>query len=322
MKHTIKHLEANGLVTEAFASELKTYQANKPMSIFWHIRTLMYLGVTLLATGLGTVIYKNIDTIGHITIVGIIGLLSAACFYYCFKNAVPFQPDKWVSPNTWFDYILLLGVLLFLTFEGYLQFQYNIFGDRYGTATIIPAAVIFGLAYRFDHLGLLSMGITLFASWLGITLTPKSLLMESTFSDVDAVQAGFILCAILIGAGYLGASKSFKKHFDFTYYNFGFHLGAIAVLVATFNFKLGWLWIFLIAPLVAGAFYYAKINKSFYALLCAFIYSYIAVTYLIIKGCISMGADSILWAYLLLMYFIGSSIFAIQFLRRTYKQMI
>ncbi len=255
MKHTIKYLKTNGLITEAFATELKTHETNKPMSIFWHIRTLMYLGVTLLATGLGTVIYNNIDNISHITIISIIGLLTAGCFYYCFKYGDPFQPEKWSSPNTWFDYILLQGVLLFLTFEGYLQYQYNLFGDRYGLATIIPTALVFALAYRFDHLGVLTMSITLFASWLGITLTPKSLFTESTFSDVNAVQTGLILSGILIGTGYLMARNNIKKHFDFTYYNFGFHLGAIAVLVATFNFNKGWIWIFLIAPMAAAAFY-------------------------------------------------------------------
>jgi hypothetical protein len=37
------------------------------------------------------------------------------------------------------DFALLAGCLTFLWLEGYLQFQYNLFGNRYGIAAFIPA---------------------------------------------------------------------------------------------------------------------------------------------------------------------------------------
>jgi hypothetical protein len=69
----------------------------------------------------------------------------------------------------WPDYILLLGCLLLLILIAYLQFQYNVFGNRYGLATFIPMVLLFISAYYFDHIGVLTMAITNLAAWAGIT---------------------------------------------------------------------------------------------------------------------------------------------------------
>jgi hypothetical protein len=321
MRDTLAYLLKEGLIQKTQADKLSDFEVKKPMSIFWHVRVIMYLGITLLASGLGTLIYKNIDSIGHVTIVSFIGLLSAACFFYCWKKGAPFSLQKTTAPNAWHDYILLLGVLTFLSLEGYLQFEFDLFGSRYGLATIIPTVVLLFVAYRFDHLGILSMAITLFATWIGISLTPRGLLEMNDFSDERIVQAGLMLGVILSGTGYLLGKKDIKKHFDFTYYNFAFHLAAFAVFGATFNFDYGALWVLLISPIVVLGYYYAIKNQSFYFLLFSFAYSYIALTFLIIKGMFSLSPDGIIWAYLLFIYFIASAVLALKFLRKTYKSM-
>ncbi len=321
MRHTLEYLLNQGLITAESTEKLKEYHTNRPLSIFWHVRTILYLGVTLLASGLGTLIYKNIDTIGHATIVIIIGLSSAICIYWCFKKADSFTFEKVPSPNTWLDYILLLGVSLFLIFEGYLQYQFNIFGNSYGLATILPALILFALAYRFDHLGVLSMGITLLATWLGISLTPKDLLVSNDFSDERIILAGLLLGVILTSLGYFLANRGIKKHFDFTYYNFAFHLSAFAVFGAAATFSSGWLWILLIGPISYLGYRYAWTISSFYFLLFSLGYAYAAVTYLLIKGLFWIEPDGILWGYLFMFYFIGTGLYSIRFLMRTYKNM-
>ncbi|MDQ6764326.1 MAG: hypothetical protein M3015_17115 [Bacteroidota bacterium] len=64
-----------------------------------------------------------------------------------------------------FDYILLFGCLSLLTFVGYLQFEYNVFGNKWGLATFIPMVVLFMAAYYFDHLGVLILAIVNLAAW-------------------------------------------------------------------------------------------------------------------------------------------------------------
>ena len=103
---------------------------------------MLYLGVLLLNLGLGVLIYENVDTIGHAALIAFIGALSAGCFAYAFRQRLPFSPGEVGSPTLYFDYILLLACLTLLIMEGYWQYQYDIFGERYGLATAIPMPAV------------------------------------------------------------------------------------------------------------------------------------------------------------------------------------
>src|SRR5258706_12100976 len=93
-------------------------QKDKPLSVHWDLRTLLYLGIVLLTTAVGILIYRNIDTIGHEALLIIIAALCLTCFGYCIKYSKGYSDKKIGSPNIWFDYVLLLGCLLLLTFIG------------------------------------------------------------------------------------------------------------------------------------------------------------------------------------------------------------
>ena len=138
----LQQLKEEGIIDAAAASEIENAASAKLFSLHWQLKTLLYLGVSLLSAGLGIYIYQNIDSIGHLTIVVLVGLISAGSFFYSMKNVGAFSREKVKSPGIWHDYILLLGCLTFLIFEGYLQWQYSVFGERYGLATIIPAVPI------------------------------------------------------------------------------------------------------------------------------------------------------------------------------------
>ena len=321
MRHTLNFLKEKEFISADSYDQLMAHEESKPMSLFWHVRTMLYLGVSILASSLGIIIYNNIDTIGHLTLIILIAIACLGCFYYGIKKVPDFSPNKSESPNTWLDYIILLGVLLFLTLEGYLQYQYNIFGERYGLATIIPALILLLIAYRFDHIGILSMSITLFASWLGLTLTPLELMSANDFSSEPIVHAGIILCAVLLGAGFISRLKDFKAHFEFTYNNFGIHLGAIAILTAAFDYDYGLLWLLLIVPLLYFTYKYAISTSSFYFLLCAYAYAYISVSYVLLKIVIKLDSDYLIWSYLVSAYFIVTGIYSIKFLKESHKKM-
>src|SRR5690606_19288656 len=136
-----------GIIDAEEAEKIKEEAYSRLFSVHWQLRTLLYLGVILLSAGLGIYIYQHIDSVGHITIVVVIGLISAGSFYYSMHHMAAFSRERAESPGLWKDYILLLGCLTFLVFEGYLQWQFSIFGERYGLATIIPAAVLLFVAY-------------------------------------------------------------------------------------------------------------------------------------------------------------------------------
>ena len=186
-KEVFEILKAQHLLNESDQQKVSVHLAEKPFSIHWELRTILYLGVTLLTTGLGLLIYLNIDSIGHQSIVAGIALACLLCFGYCFKNILPFSTQEVKNDHPFYDYVLLLGCLLFVILEGYVQFQYGIFGERYGLVTFIPAVVYLAVAYRFDHRGILSMGITGLAAWLGIAVKPLA------FFDQDFASAELII---------------------------------------------------------------------------------------------------------------------------------
>ncbi|HMT30650.1 MAG TPA: DUF2157 domain-containing protein, partial [Bacteroidia bacterium] len=208
----LNHLKESGLISDQQFEDINSWQKSKPFSLHWELRTLLYLGILLLTSGLGIIIYQNIDTIGHTAIIAVIAVACFSCFYYCFKHKLPYSNEQVKHSSPWYDYVLLLGCLLFLALEGYLQFQYSIFGTRYGLATLIPAVVFFILAYVFDHAGVLSLAITALASFVGISASP-GMLLNNQLSEASLIFTGISLAILLIGAAFYFKFKLIKKHF-------------------------------------------------------------------------------------------------------------
>ena len=310
LDHILDNLKSAELITADEETRLKNAEWNKPFSLHWELKALLYLGVLSLNIGLGYLIYQHIDTIGHAVIIGVIGLICLACFGYAAKNAAFFSLKELKSPTIYFDYAVLLGCLTFLTVEGYLQYQYTFFGTRYGLAVFIPTLLFFPVAYYFDHRGALSLGIVALAAWLGISITPMDMLSSNDFSNHPLVYTGVLLGVVLCLVGYLSEEKDIKKHFAFTYFNFGSHLFFITALTALFNFNQAFLFTVLIVLGVAFFIFYARKKNSLYFLLLALVYAYVGLTYLIIKALSHTDADpSVYFLYFifscgLVLYFI------------------
>jgi len=320
MDHLYENLHADGLISDESFEKIK--QKQDLFSVHWEIKTLLYLGVLLLTSGLGLLIYENIDTIGHQAVLALIALICIGCFAYCFKTCFPFSADKVKAPNTAFDYVLLLGSISFLTFVGYLQFEYKVFGTNYGLATLIPMLVLFFVAYYFDHLGILNMAIANLAVWMGVSVTPKQLLLNSDFNSETIIYTYLVLGIILLTGAYLTQRLNFKKHFKFSYQHYGVHVAFIALLAGYFfyyNSAFCFLWILGLFSLAWFIYRDAFKNQSFYFLLLVILYSYIAVSSLAARVFMQVQDEGAL--YLMLLYFIGSGIGLILFLVKLNKKL-
>lgn len=303
-----KKLFEEGTISSESFEKIAQKQANPLFSVHWELKTILYLGVMLLSSGLGILIYKNIDTIGHQVILMIIAAISGGCFYYCFKQKKPFSKDLVKSPGSLFDYILLLGCLSFLSFIGYIQAQYGIFGQSYQLATLIPMLVLFYIAYDYDHLGILSLAITNLALWLGVTVTPFALLQHNDFDSRSVTFTYLGLGLLLIGAAHLSEKLEIKKHFRFTYLHFGIHMAFIALLAGYFvNYdnNLSFVWLVTLFVLSFYCFNDALKHKSFYFVVLVVLYSYIALCSLVVRILIHTDEAGF---YLAFMYFIISGI--------------
>jgi hypothetical protein len=239
---------------------------------------MLIAGISLLTSGLGVLIYKNIDTIGHQAIIALIALAIIGCSWYVFKKIQPFSLESRQKEQPLADNMLVLACSLFLILEGYLQYQYTIFGTRYGLATLIPTLLFFVCAYRFDHIGVLTMAMTAFASWAGITATPLSIFKEDVFQHQPTlIHTGIVVGLILMIVGLLLSYKNIKPHFTFSYLNFGYNLLSIALLSGAFVIEKSF-YALTCVVFALLAIWYARREESPFFLLAGAIYGYIALT--------------------------------------------
>ncbi|OJV12782.1 MAG: DUF2157 domain-containing protein [Dyadobacter sp. 50-39] len=308
-KSILNALTSKGIISDQQADSIVSFENEKAFSIHWELRSVLYLGILLFSSGAGILIYENIDTIGHQAVIAVIALITAACFYYTYKNSLPYANERVENPNKLVDYILLLGCSTFLALEGYLQYQYNLFGPRYGLAVMIPTIVFFVCAYRFDHRGALSMAITGLASWLGLTIAPLSVIAENDFSDGKLIFPAIALGCVLTAVGWISEERNIKKHFAFTYMLMGGNLACIAAQIGLFSETAKVLYFFIGAGLCAFFVYRARHAQSLLFLLMGTVYGYAIITYCIFT---SLGIDAALG--LGIFYFLFSSVGVIYFL--------
>jgi hypothetical protein len=276
-----EQLIKDGILSEEQSARISDFERDKAMTVHWELRTILYLGILLFMTGLGILVYLNIDTIGHTVIIGAIAASSIACFYYGLKKRKPYSHEEVKHESPMYDYVVLLGCLLFGVFIAYLQFQYSAFGLHYGLATILPAIFYFVTAYLFDHKGILSLGITGFAAWAGVSITPMQLLEYNDFSSGQIIFASIGVGLVLGGFAYFADQRGIKKHFGFTYNNFACNILFIACLAYLFNddMPIRFIAFLLIAGFTFYYMRYAIAERSFLFLLLSVLYGYIALTY-------------------------------------------
>lgn len=303
-----KKLHDEGLISDSSLQQVEMLESRRLFSLYWELRLLLYLGVLLLTGGLGILVYKHIDTIGHQAVLAFIAGVSMASFFYCLRKNPGFSRQKVKVPDPFFDYVLLLACLTLLIFLGYLQYQYEVFGNHYGTATFIPMVVLFIAAYYFDHLGALSLAITNLAAWAGIAITPLSILKAGNFSDSHLIFTGITLGAVLLAAGELLLKREFKAHFETTYANFGLHLFFIAGLAGLFTYDdTYFLWWLGLAAAAWFLYIQAFRRRSFYFIVVVILYAYTALSYVIMHLLATMRNADLAPLYLGFLYFIISA---------------
>lgn len=308
-KSILNSLTSKGVISEQQAEAIAGFEDGRAFSIHWELRSILYLGILLFTSGAGILIYENIDTIGHQVIIAIIALITAGCFYYTYQNSLPYSRGPIDNPNKLVDYVLLLGCSTFLGLEGYLQYQYNLFGSRYGLAVIVPTIIFFLCAYRFDHRGALSMAITGLASWLGLTIAPLSVLSDNDFSDGKLIIPAIALGSALTAVGWISEEQNVKKHFAFTYMLMGGNLAAIAAQIGLFTHAPKILYFAIGLGLCYFFIRRARHAQSLLFLLMGTVYGYSIITYTIFEN---LGADAAFG--LGIFYFFFSSMGVIYFL--------
>lgn len=254
---TQKLLEAD-LITNEQSDTIKEYRSRGIFSLHNELLFLLYLSVLLFTTGVGTLIYKNIDTIGHSIILGIVFVITAVCFYFSFKKSKGFSKEDVDFENPVYNYLVLTATILSCVFIGYLQFQYQIFGTDYSLVTLFSAVISFGSAYYFNNKSTLSIAITSLAATIGITITPKALLENDMYNSPMLSYYGLALGILLVVWCYYSEKINLKKHFSFVFFTFALHLISICCIVELFESY----WPIFVLIMIASTYYFYKISDE------------------------------------------------------------
>lgn len=251
-----------GLITEEQHSQIVSYRSLNIFSLNAELKLFLYLSVLLFTSGIGILIYNNIDTIGHSIIISLILIVTAVCYYFSFKNAPAFQKEQTQFENPVMEYIVLTANLLTCIFISYLQLQYKTFGTNYGLATIIPTAIGLFCGYYFDNKNVLSLAVTGLAAYIGLTVNPQSLLQNAIYDTDSLSYAAIGLGTVLIAWNHYCSKINLKTHFALLFLTFALHLIGISCLNNLIDNSYWLLFSFVLAVSTYYFYYYSYKIKS------------------------------------------------------------
>lgn len=321
---TTQNLFEKNFITQEQLEQVKEYRSLGIFSLHAELKMLLYLSVLAFTSGIGILIYDNIDTIGHIAILSLLLIAIVICFYYCFKNSKGFQKSETVFENPVLEYLVLAANILTCIFIGYLQFQYQPFGTHYGLATLIPTIVSFFCAYYFDHKGVLTIAITGLGAYVGFSVTPQNLLSNDFYLNQSLSYSAIMLGVLLILWTIYSDRINLKTHFKLIYLTFALHIISIAALSNMIN-EYYILWLIFPAILAGSTYYFYKVSYSLKAIslyVFTILYAYVGINILIFRVFENIDFNDI-WELFILMlpiYFIGSIVLFIKLIKKFNKE--
>jgi hypothetical protein len=208
----IEGLREKRVLSEAQAAPLLRVARAELVSIHWELRALLYSGVLLLTTGVGLFLKENHERLGPAVLASLLGLGAAICLVFVFRRSPPFSWRS-TTPHIAADYLLLLGVLLIATDLAYIETQFRWLGPRWPEHLLIVSLLYLFAAYRFDSRAVLSLALTSFAAWRGVS---AALPYAGTYGAFGpAVRANALGCGVLfVAVGVLSARFKRKAHFE------------------------------------------------------------------------------------------------------------
>lgn len=255
----LQKLHQKELLSDKNFEEIVDYQKKNIFSLRSELLLIIYFSVILFTSGIGIIVYKNIDSIGHLAILSANFIVMLVCFYFSFKKAKGYANNEVVFENPLYDYLVLTGSLLACIFLGYVNFQYQVFDDSYAYVSLISALLCFFIAYYFDNRIIISMAITSLAAFIGITITPNSLFQNEVYSNLELTYSGVILgIGLLVWMEYTLKNK-IKAHFHFVFATFALHLLGVCVLAGLTSDH----WFFFIPILFLFVYYFYLFSYRF-----------------------------------------------------------
>jgi len=259
----VLQLRREGLISDDAVGPLLAQERREIVSIYAEVRTMAWVGVMLVAGGVGVIVSKNLDRIGPMAIASAIGLAAAGCYGYAVWRRAS------ARRNVLDEFVLLLAALLLSADLGYIEHQFHLLGADWPRHFLILAAVHGVTAYFFDSAALMSMSIAALASWMGIERNVDTFFTES----VETAERAFV-CAGVVGVWrVLNRRETFTRVFD----HFALNLALWGGLILTSNHDTRGLGVLIVIALAAGTIVYGFRVRAESFVIYAFVYAVIAI---------------------------------------------
>src|SRR5215813_11075830 len=216
----ITRLRADNVLTGPQATLFNRVARRHLVSVRLEIRLLLYVGVGLLTSGVGVLVVEHQQEIGPLAIAGALGLAAAACLVWVAGKAPAFSWRAVESPNVAFDYILLLGLLLFASDLGYVEAQFTVLGPSWTHHLVIVGAVYLLAAYRWDSQIVLGLALTTLAAWRGVSLSLTAG-VHGARGAKDLRTNAIVIGALYVAPAILSVWLARKAHFEEVFGNSG-----------------------------------------------------------------------------------------------------
>ena len=225
------------------------------------LRALAWLGVMLIATGVGIVVKKHFDQIGPLAIAAVVAMAALSCYAFAVWKQSQLR-----------DYVVLLGALLISADVGFIESQWHLLGSEWQRHFLLLAALHAAAAYYFGNRAVLSLSIAAFATWLGIEKR------DIFSSETDFAYRAFICAAVLL----IWRSVNRKTDFNSLFEHFATNIAFWGTLTLTAASTTKYVGLLLTLIAAAGSLIYGLKGRRELFVIYAGVYALIAIDMVIV----------------------------------------
>ena len=235
------------------------------VSVRFEIRTLLYVGVLLLTSGVGVLVARHQEDIGPLAIATGIALAAAGSLIWVTRRAAPFSWGEVPSPGVAFDYLLLLGLLLVAADLAYVEVQFTLLGPRWAYHLLVVGALYLLAAYRWDSRTALGLALTTLAAWRGVSMSLRAA-SSLAFGHGDDLRANEIAIGLIyVALAVLSVRLERKSHFEGVFGNIGLILLFEALVSGVFGAAPWGIWLAALLAVAAAVVWLAfGLGRSLY----------------------------------------------------------
>lgn len=251
----------------------------EPFSLSLELNLLLYAGVLAFVAGLGWTISTWSQQLGDVLILIALSVLLAACSWYCSSRASAWSPAETPTPTPLFDYVLYLGSLVWCVELAYLESRFHILSGQWDIYLLASAFFFFFLAYRFDNRFVLSLALSSFGGWFGLTISHWP-----PFQSGEYRQYALFYCFVVGVSGIVLQRVKLKPHFFATYLNIVGNVLFWTILSGVFDQEHNGWWLLSLLIACTGSLVWGLRQRQFVFVAYTAVYGYIGISSMVLRS--------------------------------------